>query len=497
MHRWLAVLIFAAPAVAGQIPSGWRAALERISPASLSAHVSFLASDALEGRDTPSRGLEVAAEYIASRFRAAGLEPVGGDGYFQTSTWILREQPARVEVSLRGANQVIRPAAAQTGISATEAGRFQTPRCVVVELGESPEPDKAAGAVLAAVVPENQPRRELFRRYGRLRRVLAKNPPALLILAERDALFLGRLRRPRLVDPEQPPHKEFPVAVVNDADFAAELAAARRDGRWPRMSVAWGNPLRHRVTLRNVVGLIRGRDPELRRTAVLISAHYDHIGKKAQGEGDRIFNGANDDASGVAAMLEIAEALARLPETPRRSILFAAFFGEERGGLGARHYVRHPVFPLEATVAGINLEHLGRTDADEGPQLRRLAVTGFELSNVAETLQRAGRETGVTVYRHEKYSGPFFSRSDNLALAKKGVPAHSVSVTFFFPDYHGVGDHWEKIDYDNMAAVTRTIALGALELAESREAPRWDPVSTEAEPYREARKESAATAAGR
>ena len=224
----------------------------------------------------------------------------------------------------------------------------------------------------------------------------------------------------------------------------------------------------------------------------MISAHYDHIGVKRAGEGDRIFNGANDDASGVAAMLEIAEALAELPQRPRRSILFVAFFGEERGGLGSKHYVRHPVIPLESTVADINLEHLGRTDSDEGPQRRRLAVTGFELSNVAETLERAGGETGVTVYRHEKYSGPFFSRSDNMALATRGVPAHSVSVTFYFPDYHGVGDHWDKIDYDNMAAVTRTIALGALELAESREAPRWNPESTKAGPFREAREESAA-----
>ncbi len=492
MPRWVVLLLAAALGVAAEIPPPWRAALERITPASLAGHVSFLASDALEGRDTPSKGLEVAAEYIASRFRAAGLEPAGDVGYFQTAPWIVREQPVHIEVSLKGPARVIRPAAARIGIVADEAGRYEIRRCIVMELGERLDPGKAAGAVAVAVVPADESRRTLFRRYVRLRRALAENPPAALLLAERDALFLGRLRRPRLVDPEEPPKEEFPVVAVNDADFAAELSAARRAGRRPEIAAVWSDPLERRVTLRNVVAVIRGRDPALRDTAVMISAHYDHIGVKRAGEGDRIFNGANDDASGVAAMLEIAEALAELPQRPRRSILFVAFFGEERGGLGSKHYVRHPVIPLESTVADINLEHLGRTDSDEGPQRRRLAVTGFELSNVAETLERAGGETGVTVYRHEKYSGPFFSRSDNMALATRGVPAHSVSVTFYFPDYHGVGDHWDKIDYDNMAAVTRTIALGALELAESREAPRWNPESTKAGPFREAREESAA-----
>ncbi len=493
MHRWSVLFLTAALSVAAEIPQQWQAALERISARSLAGHVSFLASDALEGRDTPSKGLEVAAEYIASRFRAAGLEPAGDDGYFQTAPWIVREQPRRTVISLRGVGKVIRPAAAQTAVAADEAGRFDQSRCKVVELGPRPVTPGLAGAVIAAIVPANESRRELFRRYARLRRALAKNPPALLLLAEQKGVFSNRLRRPRLIDPAEPPREEFPAVAVNDASFAAELDAARRAGRRVELSIQWSEPHRRQVTLQNVAAVIRGRDPELRDTAVMLTAHYDHIGMKAQGEGDRIFNGANDDASGVAAMIEIAETLARLPQKPRRSILFVAFFGEERGSLGAKHYVRHPVFPLVATVADINLEHLGRTDSNEGPQLRRLAVTGFELSNVAETLQRAGRATGVTVYRHEKYSEPFFSRSDNMALAKKGVPAHSVSVTFFFPDYHGVGDHWDKIDYENMAAVTRTIALGVLELAESREAPRWNPENTKAEPYREAREEAAAS----
>ncbi len=97
-----------------------------------------------------------------------------------------------------------------------------------------------------------------------------------------------------------------------------------------------------------------------------VTAHYDHIGVKAQGEGDTIFNGANDNASGISALIEIARAIARSPKRPLRSIAFIAFFGEERGLVGSRYYARNPVFPIDKTYAQINLEQLGRTDDSEG-----------------------------------------------------------------------------------------------------------------------------------
>jgi Zn-dependent M28 family amino/carboxypeptidase len=327
------------------LPADVEAALGYISADSLRGHLSFIASDLLEGRNTPSRGLDMSAEYIASQFRRAGLEPVGDDGYFQT-------------------------------VSSSDISLSR----------QSPE--------------------------------LLKTP----------------------------------------------------------------------VKLRNVIGLLRGSDPVLKETYVIVTAHYDHIGTKPNCEGDCIYNGANDNGSGTVSIIEMASALARLKERPKRSIVFMTFFGEERGGYGSRYYCRNPIFPLEKTIANINLEHVGRTDSSEGAQLSRVSMTGFDYSDLSVILKQAAGMTGIELYKHEKFSNPFFRRSDNYAFAEKGVPAHSLSVAFDFPDYHGVGDHWEKIDYANMEKVVRMIALGLVVLANEKNAPKWNESNPDTAKFVEAQK---------
>ena len=148
-------------------------------------------------------------------------------------------------------------------------------------------------------------------------------------------------------------------------------------------------------------------------------------------------------------------------------------FGEERGLLGSRYYGRNPIFPIEATVADINLEQIGRTDSTEGPQVLNASMTGFDFSEVGEIFARAGRLTGIEVYKHETNSDSYFGRSDNQALADQGVPAHTICVAFNYEDYHGAGDHADKIDYENMAAVNRMIATGILMIADNDHEPRW------------------------
>jgi Zn-dependent M28 family amino/carboxypeptidase len=160
-------------------------------------------------------------------------------------------------------------------------------------------------------------------------------------------------------------------------------------------------------------------------------------------------------------------------------------FGEEAGLLGTRYYIRNPVFPLAKTVANVNLEHLGRTDASEGAQLARAMFTGFDYSDVPKTFQAAGELTGVEVYDHPQ-GGAFFNRSDNVAFANAGIPAHTVCVALEFPDYHGTGDHWDKIDYGNMAKVVRMLGTGVLMLANNPEAPRWNGANPKTERYRKA-----------
>jgi putative aminopeptidase FrvX len=231
------------------------------------------------------------------------------------------------------------------------------------------------------------------------------------------------------------------------------------------------DPVLQGETAKNVVAVLRGSDSILRDTYVVVSAHYDHIGtKKDCKQGDCIYNGANDDASGVAAMLETARALAK--DTPKRSIVFAAWYGEELGFHGSQYYVKHPLVPLAKTVAMLNLEQIGRTDDKRGPQIRRLGITGPEYSDLTARLKAAAAEDGVEV------SGPpqpndFFLRSDNEPFAEAGVPAHTICVAFEFPDYHGLADEWQKLDYDNMAKVTSAIADGVLAIANDPVAPRW------------------------
>jgi Zn-dependent M28 family amino/carboxypeptidase len=233
---------------------------------------------------------------------------------------------------------------------------------------------------------------------------------------------------------------------------------------------------------------------------VLLTAHYDHIGtietagrmamSSATSTGDRIYNGANDDGSGTVSVIEIARAVARLNPHPKRSIVFMTFFGEERGELGSQFYGKHPLFPLEKTVADVNLEQVGRTDSTVGKQLANATVTGYDYSDVTKFLEQAGRETGIRVYKDSEASDAFFTRSDNDALAEHGVPAHTLTTAFEYPDYHGLGDEWQKVDYENMAKVDRMVALGVLAIANSVRAPEWNAQNPKTVTFREARRKS-------
>ena len=154
--------------------------------------------------------------------------------------------------------------------------------------------------------------------------------------------------------------------------------------------------------------------------------------------------------------------------------------------MGSAFYARHPLVPLAKTVADLNLEVVGRTDGPDGVEKDRASLTGFDYSTVAEVLQRAGRLVGVTVYKNEHASDAFFDRSDNLSLAKHGVPAHSLCTVFMYPDYHRVSDEWNKIDYQNLEHVTRAVALGLIMIAEDPKAPVWNQSNPKAGPYHKA-----------
>ena len=264
-----------------------------------------------------------------------------------------------------------------------------------------------------------------------------------------------------------------------------------------RFSVHIAAPAVVPVKLRNVIGVLRGSDPALKDTFVLITGHYDHLGIRGTGEGDHLFNGANDDASGTASVIEIAHTLASLPSRPKRSIVFMALFGEELGLLGSRYYAQHPVFPLARTVADINLEQLGRTDVDNGSRAGLVNVTGYDYTTLPGELKKAGEEFDIQVLKDEKNSDSFFARSDNQAFADAGVPAHTLSVGYVFPDYHQPGDEWPKIDYENMAKVDRTVAVAIFRVADNAVAPEWNAANPKTERYVKAHESLVGPAGGK
>lgn len=401
------------------------AAAARVQASALRAHVSFLASDALEGRATPSKGLEVASEYIASQFRRAGLEPVSGDSYFQEAEWTL---------------EIGGIAIARESVKGGAGIPLMSRRPVVkVETADALPAKLPAGAVVLTS---------------------AASFPAI-----REKLASGRLPvffvQGELPDP--------PAGVLVIEGPALEQLAAL-----PAQSRVTYIPATAEAKMRNVIGILRGSDTKLKETFLLVTAHYDHVGVRPGGESDRIHNGANDNASSVAGIIEAASAIAAGRRKPRRSIVFMTYFGEELGLIGSRYYADHPVLPIAKTIAQLNLEQLGRTDDSEGARIASATVTGFDYSSLTAVLQKAGLEERVKIWKHEKNSDAFFNYSDNEALANKGVPAHTLGVTFNFPDYHKPGDEWQKIDYDNFAKITRLVTRGVFLAADGTAAPLWN-----------------------
>jgi Zn-dependent M28 family amino/carboxypeptidase len=247
------------------------------------------------------------------------------------------------------------------------------------------------------------------------------------------------------------------------------------------------------VIARNVIAILPGSDPKLRDTYVLLTAHYDHIGTTATAgkeagdhpspdNSDLIYNGANDDGSGTVSVIAIARALAARRVRPKRSIVFVLFFGEELGLRGSEFYAEHSLIPLSKMVAELNLEQVGRTDSSEGPEIARVSLTGTGYSSLPSYVQCAASTTGLATYV-DPGNDDYFVRSDNAVFARHGIPAHTLCVSFDYPDYHRVGDEWQKIDYDNMAKVDRTVAIAVLNVANSVNAPHWNAANPKAAPF--------------
>jgi hypothetical protein len=217
----------------------------------------------------------------------------------------------------------------------------------------------------------------------------------------------------------------------------------------------------------NAIGRLVGRDAVLAKDVILLTAHLDHLGARGDGP-DTIYNGADDDASGTTAVLELAEAFAKGPR-PRRTIIFAWFGSEEAGGLGAAHFVSTPPVPLERIVVNLEFEMIGRPDEKMPPHT--LWLTGYERSNLGPALVKRGAKI-VADPRPEQR---FLERSDNIQLAYKGVVAQTVSSFGLHADYHSSSDDLSHIDFAHMTDAIRSMLSPIMWLANSTVRPEWLP----------------------
>jgi Zn-dependent M28 family amino/carboxypeptidase len=220
----------------------------------------------------------------------------------------------------------------------------------------------------------------------------------------------------------------------------------------------------------NVVGIIPGADAVLGNDVVLVDAHYDHLGiaLPAPGSTDSVYNGADDDASGTTSVIEIARAIKSGP-APKRTLVFIATTGEEVGLLGTNWYIAHPVRPLARMVANLEIEMMDRPDSLAGGP-GKAWLTGFERSTMGDTLAAHG----LPIVKDPRPDQNFFGRSDNIAFARMGIPAHTLSSFDLHPDYHHANDEVGLANFDHMTGVINA-AVTAVRLLANGFTPQWYP----------------------
>ena len=217
----------------------------------------------------------------------------------------------------------------------------------------------------------------------------------------------------------------------------------------------------------NAMGTLRGSDPALAHEVLLLTAHLDHLGVRNLSSGETVFHGADDDASGTTAVLELARALSA--NHPRRTVIFVCFGSEETGGQGDQYFLAHPPVPLDAIVANLEFEMIGQPDPMLKPH--ELFLTGWERSDLGPELARRGAPLAADPHPEQH----FFQRSDNIALARRGIVAQTVSSYGLGKHYHRPSDDLAHIDFEHMAQAIESMLKPVEWLANANWKPAWIP----------------------
>jgi hypothetical protein len=497
-------------------------ALQTISEDQLHAHLEFLSDDLLEGRDTGSRGARLASLYIASQFERMGLKPVGeNQTYFQPVPIVQTQTSSRSQLKIEVDGEMVPLTYGKDFLVVAapgENGKLLNGELVFTGYGiQAPEfnyddlknvnlNDRVALFLSGEPVSDSE---DFFAgrkatKYsegsGKRRNLKAAKAQASITIMQADVFeqyswtsFQNYYSGTQVSLDENLPAvttDDF-VAVILHPDAAdlffagspKSFAAIQQDVKKGAVRSfelkkqvqlqIWVN--KERMDDRNVVGFLEGSDLTLKSDIVTFTAHYDHVGIGTPVAGDSIYNGAADNASGVAGLLELAEAFAMLPEPPKRSVLFLAVTAEEKGLLGSEYYVNHPIFPLAKTVANFNFDIIGIGDSTG------MVAYGQERSSLGTVLEKAAQQVNLKLMPDDLPEENIFQRSDHYSFAKKGVPAIFPSFGLDREGFQKFAQYYHKptdeislpFNYEYMRRHVQAVFLAGMWVANSADPPSW------------------------
>ena len=506
----------AAPAPFGNV--------EGITAAQIKDYLEFIASDELEGRDTPSRGLNIAAHYIASHLSRWGLQPGGADGtYFQPfAIKSTKLDPANTWAEINGqrftcgedfypvnySSITINAPVVYVGhgwvhkaknlnayeglevkdkimVSASGFPKGMTPKDLTGKMGEdwisnTLYAQKHGAKALIVITSFNA----LANWSTAYKNVVEKGVVAFEKPGTNNSLLPVIFASPKFLAALFQGEKQTAPNIVNHA-YAGEALPGFDFNAAKKVSFTIAAKS-ETVMTRNIIAKLEGSDPVLKNEYITIGAHYDHVGIGAPVNGDAIYNGADDDGSGTTAVMAIAEAFAKGPR-PKRSILFAWHAGEEHGLWGSEYLTDNPPVPINQIITELNIDMIGRAKVagDPHPANKDLPDPGeifligsrmmsTELGELSERVNKSFLNLKFN-YKYDDPSNPerYFYRSDHFNYARKGVP-----IIFYMDgnhaDYHQPSDSIEKINFQQMEKVARTIFATAWELSNAPARPRVD-----------------------
>jgi hypothetical protein len=513
------------------LPPAVETVLQNFSKAALRAHMDFLADDLLEGRGTGTRGQEIAAKYVATQFEAAGLEPAGVKGTYLQPVPLREIQVQRdtCEVAIIknseiqpltwGVDYVVRGSELSTDVSVEApvvfagfgvihhdrnyddyAGLDVKGKIVTVIFGAPASFPSEERAHFASGVEKAR----LAAARGAVGYIALRTPETDALLPWSRSVIGAEMPAFRWLDPNGVPNdsfKELRAGATLSNEGAERLfagapenwTAVQKDAKDGKLH-GFALPVKirmhvvskHReVNSPNVVAVLRGSDPALSGEYVIYSAHTDHLGIGRPLNGDAIYNGAVDDASGVSALIEMAKAFASLPKRPNRSILFLAATAEEKGLLGADYFAHYPTVPASSLVADINMD-----GASVFYTFKDIVPLGAEHTTISDNANRAAASLHLQVSPDPMPEQVSFIRADHYPFVRQGIPAITIGEGLQAKDpnidarkfvenwiatrYHAPSDDMNQpLDFDATVEFMQVSFLIGYDLAEQKARPSW------------------------